>query len=374
MRSSSNRLRHRGFTVKDLAVTLTCLLLAAGMLASLTGVTRDLSKVQVCTSNLRQMYTGLTAYVEQYDCYPPHNPFPAYMAVRKVNGLITNGFDPSIGFILTHGLGLTPPATDSATGHFIWFGPAFDSLPDVCKCPDMSPALLEPNPETDTFALECFLFQYALSYMTPGTCRAATPVVREQVGSTTGVGGRNPPIPDPTTGIASMPYDNATGVTPYIWAMQHAYGAAPDENVGNSEYSCWVQAVHPAEVQSPGRIFYLADSRDYRPVPNGWPRAGMNNGWGTGYGNKMFLGARHFGYSNVMYLDGHVSRDNQTHIPQWNIDYDASTQQARATQWRAATFATQVPVANLQTQVHMMPILMVKGWEYFFDASGVKAQ
>jgi prepilin-type processing-associated H-X9-DG protein len=209
--------------------------------------------------------------------------------------------------------------------------------------------------------------------MTSGTCRAATRLIHKQSGAIQGLGGRNPPIPDPTSGsMTARPYDNAQGGPPYVWVKQHATGAAPDENVEGSEYSCWVQAINPAEVQSPGRVFYLADSRDYRPFPGGWPRAGWNSGWGAGYANMILTSARHFGYGNVLYLDGHVSRDGQMHQPQWNMGYDG--QQAPSTQWRVATFDANMGIAHIATQMRTMPVLMVKGWEYFFDASGVKAQ
>jgi prepilin-type processing-associated H-X9-DG protein len=371
----TNRRYRRGFTIRDLAVTVTCLLVAAGMLASLTGATRDLSQVQVCASNLRQLYTGLAAYVAQYNSYPPHAPYPTYMASETINGISTYGWDPNIGFIMTHGLGLTPPRTDTA-GHFIWYGTLYADLPDVCKCPAMSPALLDPtNPEVDTGSRETSLYQYTLSYQTSGTCRAATPVIRAGVGVTPSLGGRNPPIPDPTRGDASgHPADNAQYGTPYVWTSQHT--GAPDVNYdsGGLEVSCWIQAIHPAEVQSPGRTYYLSDSRDYRPIPGGWPAAGKNSGWGGGYGNKLFLGTRHFQYANVLYLDGRVTRDNQTHPATWNLVYTGDPNDVRSGQWRAATFNTDIRLAMIDTQVYIMPVLMVKGWEYFFDATGVKAQ
>jgi prepilin-type processing-associated H-X9-DG protein len=328
------------------------------------------------------MYTGLTAYVNQYNAYPPNNPYPTYMASRTVNGLDTHGWDPNIGFILTHGLGLVPPATDTATGHFIWFGADFASLPDVCKCPAMSPALLDPaNPELDAGSRETNLYQYALSYMTSGTCRAATPVTKQGPAGTPSWGGRNPPIPDPRNGNASAQQadNNCQGNPPYVWVMPHDPNARPSQNsAAGAEVPCWIQAINPAEVQSPGRTFYLSDSRDYRPAPVGttysWPPAGSNSGWGSAYGNRLMLSARHYGYSNVMYLDGAVSRDGQTHIPQWNMDYDPATGQARSSQWRIGTFDTYVPLANICTQMPIMPVFMVKGWEYFFDATGMKAR
>jgi prepilin-type processing-associated H-X9-DG protein len=377
MTRMTNRRYRRGFTVADLVVGACCLLVAGSLLVSLTGATRDLSQAQVCANNLRQMYTGLTAYVNQYNCYPPHNPYPQYMASRTVNGLFAGGFDPSIGWIMTHGLGLVPPATDTATGHFIWYGTPFADLPDVCKCPAMSPALLDPtNPELDAGSLETNLYQYALSYMTSGTCRAATPAIRPGSPGLTSLGGRNPPIPDPRNAdISAHPADNAQNGVPYVWVEQHDKAAAPDDPRSSGvQYNCWIQAINPSEVQTPGRTFYLADSRDYRPSPGSWPGAGKNSGWGAGYGNTIFVSARHYGWSNVLYLDGAVSRDGQRHYAMWNMDYDPATGQARSSQWRVATFDSGIKLANIQTQMLIMPVFMVKGWEAFFDANGLKAR
>ena len=52
------------------------------------------------------------------------------------------------------------------------------------------------------------------------------------------------------------------------------------------------------------------------------------------------------------------------------MDYDQRPATARAATGACSTFATNVRLANISTQVHIMPVLMVKGWEYFFDANG----
>ena len=303
------------------------------------------------------------------------------MPAELVNGMDTGGWDPNIGFIMTHGLGLEPPARDTATGHFKWYGTPYADLPDVCKCPAMPPSLLTMNPELDQRQpLESLVYNYALAYQTSGTCRAATRVLTLKTLFVPGAGGRNPPIPDPTSSRGADPTDNCQFGTPIVWVYPHKVGAAPDDPAHETnEVMCSIQAVGPAEVQSPGRVFYLSDSRDYRPYVNrdgspGWPPAGKNAGYLIGGGNEVYLGSRHFGYANVMYLDGRVNRDNQVHEPEWNLDYDWTTGQARSSQWRAATFATDISPANIRGQMHMMPVLMVKGWEYFFDANGLKAR
>ena len=281
---------------------------------------------------------------------------------------------------MTHGMGLEPPARDTVTGHFKWYGVSFDSLPDVCKCPAMSPALLDPaNPELDQVRpLETLLYNYALSYQTSGTCRAATTVVKPMTVFASGIGGRNPPIPDPANVMSQQPTGNCQFGMPHVYVTQHT-GAMDSNSSSGQEVNCYLQAVNPAEVQSPGRVYYLADSRDYRPYvysdgTPGFPPAGQNAGWYSGLGDRVFLGTRHYGYANVMYLDGRVNRDGQIHLSMCNMDYDWATGQARSSQWRASTFALDIKMASIRGQVHIMPVLMVRGWEYFFDANGMKAR
>jgi hypothetical protein len=363
----------RGHTIKDVMVGLVCLVVAGCLLLSVTGANRNLSRTQVCTNNLRQLYTGLTAYVNQYNSYPPHAPYPTYTNYRVVNGLTTYGWDPNIGFILTHGLGMPPPATDTTgSGHFIWYVLNEDEVPEVCVCPARAPWLLVMNPEIDANApLESFVYQYALSYQTSGTCRAACPVVKPPIGTTPGTGGRNPPIPDPTNSATIQQYSNCQRGMPYVWARQKFPGKPVDDPTSGTELNCWVQAVNPSEVDHPSRVYYMADSRDFRPQPGAYPPAGQNSGWASGYGNKVYLGTRHFQYANVMYLDGRVSRDEQAHYVQWNMNYFPYGQTTSPI-WRCATFATDINLAGIQTQAHTMPVLMVKGWEYFFNANGLR--
>ena len=367
------RVLRRGFTVKDLAVTLTCLLVAAGLLVSLTGATRNLSQAQVCTDHLRQLFAGMTAYVNQYNSYPPHGPYPTYMAPETINGKSTGAWDPNIGFIMTHGMGLEPPARDSATGHFKWYVLGEDELPDVVVCPAAKRELMfSPSVENEPNDVKRLLFVYADFFQTSGTCRAATTVVHLPTRWSAGLGGRQPMIPDPSNIVSQHPVDNGNWGSPNIYVNQHS--GAVDSNSSGVEVNCYLQAEIPAEVQSPGRVFYLADSREYRPQAGGWPPGTQTNGWMAGLGNQHYTGSRHFGYGNVMYLDGRINRDNQMHLTKWNLDYDAATDQARSSQWRTATFADDIPLAGIHGQSHIMPVLMVKGWEYFFDANGLKAR
>jgi prepilin-type processing-associated H-X9-DG protein len=365
----------RGHTIKDVAIWLGCLAVAVGLLIPLAGAQRNLSRAQVCMDNLRQLFTGLTAYVNQYNSYPPHAPWPNYVSSQTIHGLNSGGWDPNIGWLLTYGLGLPPPATDAKTGHFIWYLVPEGELPPVCVCPARAAWLLVINPELDQMnPAESLIYQYALSYQTSGTCRAACPVVKAQTATTVGVGGRNPPIPDPTGGThTAQQYDDSQWGNPSMWVLQRDSTKPPDDPTDTGlELSCWIQAINPSEVDHPARVYYMADGRDFRPTPGGYPPAGKYNGYYVTTGNKVVLGSRHYGWANVMYLDGRVSRDEQAHDIQWNYTYDAASGQGTSTQWRCATFATDIRLANIRTQAHIMPVLAVKGWEYFFTPDGLR--
>ncbi len=363
---SHNRTERHAFTIRDLLVSATGLLIAGSLLLSMAGAQRDLSQTQQCAAHLRQMGMGLVAYVNQYNSYPPNNPFPRYQEESDITTM--TGWDPSIGWILTHGLGLEPPARFS-NGHFDWTVLDEYQIPEVVTCPAADYAqLFTLNSDLDSsMPLEAVLYQYAAFYQTSGTCRAATTVIRP------GSGGRNPIIANPSFRTTdARPTDNAVWGMPGVWLRAHA-GADPSDPAGGSETLCWIQAVHPGEVQAPGRTYYLADSRDYRPYSGGYPPAGSNDGWYATSGNRIVVGTRHHGFANVLYLDGHVTRDGQTHLNQWNMDYDPETGQALSNQWRAATFEQHVDLAGVGTQWSIMPVLMVRGWEYFFDENGLKA-
>ncbi len=161
---------------------------------------------------------------------------------------------------------------------------------------------------------------------------------------------------------------------PGVWLYAKA-GEPTDPVAHAQEHYCWVQAVHPAEVQDPSRLFYMADTRDYRPYADGWPGAANSDGWYVSLGNKLLLGSRHYGCSNVMYLDGQVNRDNQTHPDErWNMAYDGTAGSGVSNEWRCATFADDIPLAYIHGQSHIMPVLCAKGWEYFFNADGFAAR
>ena len=76
--------------------------------------------------------------------------------------------------------------------------------------------------------------------------------------------------------------------------MFHASGCyqkapnAPTNPTHGQEVNCWIQAVDPSQIDDPGRVCYMADSRDYRPMSNGWPSAAQYDGLIASDGNKVY--------------------------------------------------------------------------------------
>jgi len=358
----------RAFTVRDLAAVLTGLVIAAGLFASLLGSARRSGETAACTANLHTWFAGLNTYIETYKYFPPHDPYPPYYVTADGSP----GWDPAQGFIMQYGMALTPPAK-TATGHGLWYVAKRSEYPRVCFCPAMRLGVFDPNdPEVEPTQLETRRYEYAAAYQVSGTCRSATPVVR-RINPFQTAGGRNPAIPNPRSSVFAKPANNATRRVPCV-SVSRKTGNPNDPDEQSDAIACWIQAVQPGELDLPARVYYMADSRDYRPSPGAGPPAALNDGWISAAGNKVLLGTRHGGFANVMYMDGHVSRENQTHALRWSMDYDPKTAAGRSDEWRAATFATDVRIARIHTQAHIMPQLMVIGWEMILSRDAVRKE
>jgi len=372
----SDRTQRTAFTLIELLVVVAIIALLVSILLPSLGKAKESARKSLCANNLGQFVRGAIVYSSEYKYYPPHNPFPHYWENSQLSdiggfelppGMRTlDGWDPVQGFIMTYGMRMEPPERFD-NGHFCWFVLEEDELPPICKCPSAKTEnILDPgSPEIDPGQVEALVYQYAAFYQVAGVFRAPTPVIRN-VGLSQTSGGRNPAVPNPTLrtgGNRSIPADNAQWGIPGVWVYEKA-DPPEDPSAYGEEIFCAVQAVSPSEVDNPARCYYMADSMDYRPEPGFWLPAGINDGWIVGHGNKIYLGTRHFEYANVAYLDGHVTSEGLAHPdPRWNMDYDAQTGTARSEHWRCSTFADEIQVANIRTEHHIMPQLMIVGWE-----------
>jgi len=323
-RISAMRTKRKGFTLIELLVVVAIIALLVSILLPSLGKAKESARKSLCSNNLGQFVRGAIVYASEYKYYPPHNPYPQYWGDADLGDLegfdlppglsSLGGWDPVQGFIMTYGMRMEPPERFD-NGHFCWFVLEEDEVPAICKCPSAKTEnILDPaSPEISQGQVEALVFQYAAYYQVAGTYRSPTPVVRQQ-GLFQTMGGRNPAVPNPTLrtgGNRSEPADNAQWGIPTVWVYEKA-DPPDDPSAVGEEIRCAVQAVSPSEVDNPARCYYMADSRDYAtvwPGGPGWTPAGINDGWLSGYGNKVFLGTRHFEYANVAYLDGHVTSE-----------------------------------------------------------------
>jgi prepilin-type N-terminal cleavage/methylation domain-containing protein/prepilin-type processing-associated H-X9-DG protein len=391
-----NRRNRRGFTLIELLVVVGIIALLVSVLLPSLARAKEQAKQVYCANNLSQFGRAVQIYAGECGYFAPHNPYPQYWPVTDLNqqlaGIRLGGWDPNIGWLMTHAMRMTPPAAFS-NGHFKWFLLNEDELPDIVVCPAARREVMFTwNIEIDTLSpIESFVYQYAAFYQTGGTCRSATTVVRRPTGAIKGLGGRNPLIPNPMSLSASRPAENTQWNVPYVWVAKRQNAQDPSDSAWSDQIPCWVQAVQPSELDNPGRVYYMADSREYRPSepmpgPGGctncgdppqnerqwgghaWPPGTTNDGWHSGWDNKILLGTRHRELPNVLYMDGHVSSDKIGHPePSWNMYYDKLTGATGSNRWRASTFLDDMKLANLRTGHHLLPMLKVHGWEYFFQ-------
>jgi len=375
----SGRRSESAFTLIELLVVVAIIALLVSILLPSLGKAKESARKSLCANNLSQFVRAAVVYTSEFKYYPPHNPYPQYWGdanLSEIEGFDLPpgvnrlyGWDPAQGWLMTYGMRMEPPERFD-NGHFCWFVLEEDELPPICKCPSAKTEnILDPaSPEVVPGQYESLVYQYAAFYQVSGPFRSPTPVIGRS-GLIQTLGGRNPPIPNPTLRTSagrSTLADNAQSGVPYVYVREKT-GDPKDPAQAGEEIRCAIQAVSPSEVDNPARCYYMADTRDYAtvwPGGPGWRPAGVNDGWLSGYGNKVFLGTRHFEYANVAYLDGHVTSEGLAHPdPRWNLDYDQQTGTARSEHWRCATFADEIRIAGIRTQHHVMPQLMIVGWE-----------
>ena len=362
-----------GFTLIELLVVVAIIALLISILLPSLGRAREQAKKSFCSNNISQFGRACHIYVGEFKYFAPHAPYPQWMktgANTTFEGMNTGAWDPNIGFLMTYAMRMTPPARDTESGHFLWLVLGEDELPDIVVCPSAKRELMfAPSVENDPTDVKRLLYTYCDFLQTSGTCRSATRILKERTKWAPAEGGRNPAVPDPTNILSQHPTDNCQWGTPNIYVDQHT--GAMTNSAGGTEVNCYLQAVEPSEVDNPGRVWYLADSREYRPYEGGWPPGTQFNGWMAGLGNRHFMGSRHFGFGNIGYLDGHVSTDNLTHTPRMNLAYVAGPPESvKSDNWRASEFDGRIPLAGIGGQQRIMPQLNVRGWEYFFTSVG----
>ncbi|HUW82239.1 MAG TPA: right-handed parallel beta-helix repeat-containing protein [Phycisphaerae bacterium] len=314
-----------------------------------------------CAANMRLFGEALAGYEAVWGVFPPCDPWPAMPAC--VDGACRDLswgleiWDPPHGRLLYH-MGYVPniPPEAGATLRQWYSQPwgfyyaslflGVDGVPPPAICPS---AILE-NVMSETSTEINFggsdngqnwvqtRYKYAACYTPNRLLRSAT--FRD------GAERRLPRLPEEIPPSRYGELDNVyhtpcvlLDVPPYDWYA--------------------IQGVNSDEVLNPAGTLYLCDSRDYR-IGHGDelvdPRYGSAYAdtsagmwfalhWWTPAGTP--LGARHNGKSNVLYVDGHVSDDNQT------------PRNRRGELVTASTFADFIEDYGIGTQHHLMP-----GWRW----------
>ncbi len=368
-----------GFTLIELLVVVAIIALLVSILLPSLAKAREQAKKVYCANNLSQFGRAVNVYAGEYGYFCPHNPSPGYLPSDTDNPLYPRDrYDPCVGWLLTYAMRMTPPdhmldpITNKTTNHFSWIGLDEDELPDVVVCPSAKRDILfSPGPEIDFGNTpECTTHKYCAFYGTGGTMRCGTPLLKAYRYSPS-IGGTNPPIArpgsKPTSADNAWPHGgNSDQRVPGVFLYPKTGDPTNPKN-HDPEVDCWVQAANPSQIDNPGRVFYMADSREYRPMATSSLSGAMSDLWWLGFGNKTMLGMRHGGVCNIVYMDGHASSNNLTHTDErWNLAYNGTKGSGTGPDWRACTWADVMNTANIQVQHHNMPVLQIQGWENFF--------
>ena len=341
------------FTLIELLVVVAIIALLVSILLPSLNKAREQAKAAVCGSQLRMFGHAMIYYEEQFESFPlvdpaplgPVCPGPTSTDCRKqISGM--DIWDPAIGRLVAFGLKIKPEipygAGDQDWEKFAWGFVRQSVEPDTlwegfwCASQDHRNTHGDDSPEMDWGTTSAnkqpivpATYKYASGYMYNRHLRAA-------VGSE-----RFPVKPVPF----NYRYDSIY-TTPHVNLDLDRYG-------GLDQY--YAQAVTTSELALPAECVSFADS------PNYWvgnadqvtdPRFGgihMSAGnvvqhW-CGYPptSAVALGARHIGRANVLFMDGHVTREEQ-------VDRNK-----RGSLVTASTFSDFTRTDNLGNQHYIMP-------------------
>ena len=184
---------------------------------------------------------------------------------------------------MTYAMRMTPPETymndsDAAkrgSTHFKWYILNEDELPDICTCPSANrdhavrreQAKSGPGQRRDVhLPVRCVLpDQRHVPLRHDG---------RIQAHGQQGVGGINPPVPDPSAGnnvAVARPVDNAQQGSPTAYVNTKLPPPDDASKATTTEVGCYIQATESSQIDNPGRVYFMADSREYRPTPKWLP-------------------------------------------------------------------------------------------------------
>lgn len=92
-----------GFTVAELLITISIILLIGAILFPVMRSVKDAGTRTACSSNLRQLHSALTLYIEEYGKPPPPLPFYWVAAQREIMPILICPKDHTSGMYMMTG-------------------------------------------------------------------------------------------------------------------------------------------------------------------------------------------------------------------------------------------------------------------------------
>ena len=355
-RSCSRGQAAPAFTLIELLVVVAIIALLVSILLPSLSKAREQAKAAVCGSQLRMFGHAMIYYEDQFDSFPLVDPTPLAPVCPGPSSTDcraqTSGmqiWDPAIGRLVAFGLRIKPEIPEGAGDQdwekFAWGFRRQSVEPDTlwegfwCASQDHRNTHGDDSPEMDWGTTSVnkqpivpATYKYASGYMYNRHLRAAVGSARFPV----------KPVPmDPK-------YDSII-TTPHVNLDLDKYG-------GMAQYGYNSQAVTTSELVLPAECVLFADSPNYwvgdRDQVTDLARFGDVNmsagnvvGHWSGFGetSAVALGARHLGRSNVLFMDTHVSREEQ------------ADRNKRGSLVTASTFSDFTTTDNLGNQHYIMP-------------------
>jgi len=342
-----------GFVKLVVVGSTTAILLVSSVLL-LSQKVRQGDASAVCASRLVTFGRASGVYEDKYGCFAPCDPHR--MMYRRIPGVqrprLDNSaekMDPAHGWMARYAAAVIPQIADQADKPWeaVPFGFNRQSkhnpqdLWNGFFCPSQNRANttgkdspeLDPNDVHEVYPVH---YKYAAGYLVNRLLRSPTTTGR-------GPGTRWPTAPDDAWEPSYSAHDNIYG----------ACVVSVDAGSGPKAYH--LQAIRTDELAAPAETMYMCDSLDYHakrsePVDKRFLQGEVSAGlWHSPYSMEhdplaaVMLGARHEGKANVLYADGHVSRDNQ--MPR-NLRHGRVI---------ASTFADYTDDLGVGSQHHIMP-------------------